>query len=108
MTVRQQGFSLPDVLCALLLFAVVITLLLDYHRGLQQGFEAQWQTRQIWRYALEQTEPESPPLPDGWQRHKKQIPCGDALCVHVTITSPQGRKGQLSKQIYRFPQFNQE
>lgn len=96
---QQRGFSLPEVLCALALFAVVITLLLNYHRGLQQGFEAQWQTQQLWRYALEQTEPDSLPLPAPWQMSKQQIGCGECLCIHVTITSPRGRTGQLSKQI---------
>lgn len=105
---KQRGFSLPETLCALALFALVILLLLNYHRVLQQGAEAQWQTRQLWRYALEQTEPESPLLPDGWLIQKQQIPCGDCLCVSVTITSPQGRFGQLSKRICPLPNSNQE
>lgn len=105
---RQRGFSLPETLCALVLFAAVIILLLNYHRGLQQGGEAQWQTRQLWRYALEQTEPESPALPDGWSIQKQQILCGDCLCISVAITSPQGRFGQLSKRICPFPKSNQE
>ncbi|MCS3430949.1 prepilin-type N-terminal cleavage/methylation domain-containing protein [Klebsiella sp. BIGb0407] len=105
---RQRGFSLPETLCALVLFAAVIILLLNYHRGLQQEAEAQWQTRQLWRYALEQTEPESPSLPDGWSVQKQQISCGDCLCISVTITSPQGRLGQLSKRIRPFPKSNQE
>lgn len=105
---RQRGFSLPEVLCALVLFATALILLLNYHRVLQQGSEAQWQTRQVWRYALEQTEPESLPLPDGWLIQKQQQPCEGCLCVSVMITSPQGRIGQLSKRICPFPKSNQE
>lgn len=103
MTARQRGFSLFEVLCTSLLFAVVVILLLNGYRGLQQSSEALWQTRQVWRYALEQTEPGSPPLPNGWLMEKQQIPCGGCLCVSVSITSPQGRRGQLSKQICPYP-----
>jgi len=100
---RQRGFSLLEVLCALSLFAMVIMLLLNYQRGLQQGFEAQWQTQQLWRYALEQTEPDSPSLPAPWQTSKQQIICGDCLCIIARITSPTGRTVQLSKRICPSP-----
>lgn len=104
----QRGFSLAETLYALALFAMVMVLLLNYQRGLQQGAEAQWQARLLWRYALEQTEPGSPPLPQGWLTEKQQSPCGDCLCVSVMITSPQGRVGQLSKRLCPFPHSNQE
>lgn len=108
MMARQRGFGLPEVLCALTLFALVIILLMNYFCELRQGAERQWQIRQVWRYALEQLEPESPALPEGWTIQKQQIPCGHCLCVSVTVTSPQGRSGQLSKKICSSSLFSQE
>ena len=104
----QRGFSLPEVLCALALFPMVILLLLNYHDMLQQGFETQWQTQQLWRYMLEQTDSESPSLPAPWQVSKQQTRCGECLCIHVTMIGPQGRTGQLSKRICLPPNLEQE
>ncbi|WP_249215925.1 prepilin-type N-terminal cleavage/methylation domain-containing protein [Citrobacter sp. JGM124] len=101
---KQRGFSLPEVLCALMLFMMVILLFLNYHHWLQQRFETQWQTQQLWRYTLEQTESGSPLLPPPWQTTRQQTSCGECLCIHVTITCPGGRTGQLSKLIC--PSFN--
>ncbi|SMG40707.1 prepilin-type N-terminal cleavage/methylation domain-containing protein [Cedecea sp. NFIX57] len=94
---RQGGFSLPEVLCALALFAIVMTALLGYHRVLQQGFTSQWQLRQLWRVAREQTEPEVRPLSDAWNVHQQQTSSLGCVSIDVTVTSPEGRIAQLSR-----------
>ena len=108
LTLRQRGSSLPEILFALALFSTVLTLLLNYHRVVQQGFEAQWQTRQAWRYALEQAERDPQALPEEWLADRQQWRCGSCLCISVRITSPQGRHGQIRKMHCLPPKSNQE
>ncbi|MCT4702781.1 prepilin-type N-terminal cleavage/methylation domain-containing protein [Enterobacteriaceae bacterium H20N1] len=94
---KQSGFSLPEVLCSLALFAVVMMALLGYHRVLQQGFQAQWQFRYLWRLAVEMSEPLVPdPLPE-WKVIRQQTSEAGCVSIAVTITSPAGRSGQLSR-----------
>lgn len=45
------GFSLPEVLFALLLMALSSSTLLHYHRALALGFSQQWYQREAWRVA---------------------------------------------------------
>jgi prepilin peptidase dependent protein C len=94
---KQRGFSLPEVLCSLALFAMVMAVLLGYHRVLQQGFQAQWQFRQLWRLAAEMSEPGAPePLP-AWKITRQQTTAAGCVSIAVNITSPMGRSGQLSR-----------
>lgn len=48
---KQRGFSLAEMLVALLLLAMSISALLQYQRALVQGFSQQWQQREAWRVA---------------------------------------------------------
>jgi len=95
----QRGFSLPEMLVALLLFSTLLTIQSGYHRGLRQGFEAQWQLRKLWRYTHEQCEEDSPSLAEQWRIMKQPIACGDCLCITIDVTSPQGHSARLSKRI---------
>jgi prepilin peptidase dependent protein C len=94
---REQGFSLPEVLCALALFAIVMMALLGYHRVLQQGFHAQWQFRQLWRLAVEMSEPQSPEPAAEWKVIREQTSEAGCVSIAVIITSPAGREGRLSR-----------
>lgn len=94
---RQGGFSLLEVLCALALFAVVMAALLGYHRVLQQSFTSQWQLRQLWRVAREQSEAEAPPLSGAWNVHQQQTSALGCVSIDVTVTNPAGRIAQLSR-----------
>lgn len=94
---KQSGFSLPEVLCSLALFAIVMMTLLGYHRVLQQGFHAQWQLRHLWRLAVEMGEPQAPdPLPE-WKVIRQQTSVAGCVSIAVNITSPAGRSGQLTR-----------
>ncbi|SUB15247.1 Tfp pilus assembly protein PilV [Pantoea agglomerans] len=51
---KRGGFSLPEVLFALLLMALSSSTLLHYHRALALGFSQQWYQREAWRVAEQQ------------------------------------------------------
>lgn len=91
---RQQGFSLPEVLFALLLFSLSLTVLLQYQQALTQGFALQWQQRQAWRYAAQRIEGHQV---DGWQT-QLQRQSGPAGCQLLTATASGtlGRTAQLT------------
>ncbi|MGB9098944.1 prepilin-type N-terminal cleavage/methylation domain-containing protein [Erwinia sp.] len=91
---NQRGFSLPETLVALLLFASSLTALLQYQLALAKGFQLQNQQRQAWRYALQRFEGYQPP---GWQTSIVQQ-LGPAGCPLLTtyVVSPLGRKAQLA------------
>ncbi|WP_202303346.1 prepilin-type N-terminal cleavage/methylation domain-containing protein [Dryocola clanedunensis] len=93
----ENGFSLPEVLCALALFAVIMTVLLSYNRVLLQGFQSQWQMHQLWRLAVELSEPGAPEPPAEWKVIRQQTTAAGCVSIAVNITSPSGRSGQLSQ-----------
>lgn len=94
---KQRGFSLPEVLFAAALFAIVMVALLGYHRALQQGFQAQWQFRQLWRLAIEMTEPQSQEPAAEWKVNRQQTTTAGCVSITANITSPAGRTGQMSR-----------
>ncbi|WP_237680755.1 prepilin-type N-terminal cleavage/methylation domain-containing protein [[Erwinia] mediterraneensis] len=49
----EQGFSLAETLFAILLLAMSISALLNYHRALSLGFSQQWYQQQAWRVAAQ-------------------------------------------------------
>lgn len=91
---RQQGFSLPETLVALLLFAISLTALLQYQLVLAKGFQLQAQQREAWRYAAQRFEGYQPPH---WQSSVRQH-SGPGGCPLFTasVASPLGRKAQLA------------
>ncbi len=97
MKTKQSGFSLPEVLCSLVLFAIVMLALSGYYRVLQQGFQTQWQFRQLWRLAVELSEPMAPDPPAGWNVITEQTSAAGCVSIAVNITSPMGRTGKLSR-----------
>ncbi|NIY48628.1 prepilin-type N-terminal cleavage/methylation domain-containing protein [Cedecea colo] len=94
---KQSGFSLPEVLCSLVLFAIVMVALPGYYRVLQQGFQAQWQFRQLWRLAVEMSEPQAPAPAPEWKVIRQQTSAAGCVSIAVNITSPAGRTGKLSR-----------
>ncbi len=60
---NQAGFSLTEVLLAMVLMVMVVTALGGYHRALASGFASASQWRQLWRCAWQQAQPTPPPLP---------------------------------------------
>lgn len=63
-TERSAGFSLPEVLIALLLLSLSVSALLRYQQAIAQSFNLQWQKTQMWNALWQRLQGE--PLP-GWQ-----------------------------------------
>ncbi|MDC6117767.1 prepilin-type N-terminal cleavage/methylation domain-containing protein [Serratia rubidaea] len=101
---RQQGFSLPEVLIAALLFSVSLLGLLQYHQVLLQGLQRQWQYRQAWSLAHQQLErlaagsDVDDVLASGWRRELQHGEV-DGVCrqLTVTITTPLRQQARLSR-----------
>ncbi|MDF3007207.1 MAG: prepilin-type N-terminal cleavage/methylation protein [Enterobacter kobei] len=89
---RQAGTSLPEVLLAMLLLVMVITALAGTHRALMTGFMYDSQ-RNAWQHI--QWYPVMPA--PGWQVKRMQTSTAGCVSISVTITSPVGRQGQMSR-----------
>lgn len=96
-TVKQSGFSLPEVLVAMMLLVMVVTALGGYHRALAGGFASWSQYRALWRHAWQQAQIAPPPLPPGWQVQKRQTSVERCVSISASIISPSGREGQITR-----------
>ncbi|MFS2225446.1 prepilin-type N-terminal cleavage/methylation domain-containing protein [Pantoea sp. B65] len=91
---RQRGFSLPEVILALLLFSLSLTALLHYQRVLTEGFARQWQQRQAWRYAAQRIEGH---VVDGWQTQLLvQSGPGGCQLLSAQASGPLGGEARLT------------
>lgn len=92
---QQQGFSLAETLVAMLLLAMTISTLLQYHRALALGFSQQWQQRQAWRVAGQALLGRDV---EGWQiqRQQQTIALGCVL-ESATVRGPQQRTASLAR-----------
>lgn len=94
---RARGFSLPEVLIALLLMMLVVTALSGYQRALYTGLNGWRESRQIGRYGRGQALAVPGPLPEGWRQHREQVTSSGGQCfiTTITLTSPRGRQGRF-------------
>ncbi|XIH01234.1 prepilin-type cleavage/methylation domain-containing protein [Pantoea sp. SGAir0418] len=92
---RQQGFSLAETLVAMLLLAMTISTLLQYHRALALGFSQQWQQRQAWQVAGQALLGRDTA---GWHIvHQPQSLPGGCVLDRVTVTGPHQRTASLAR-----------
>lgn len=92
---KQQGFSLAETLVAMLLLAMTISTLLQYHRALALGFSQQWQQRQAWRVAGQALLGRDV---EGWQiQHQQQTIALGCVLESVTVVGPQQRSASLAR-----------
>ncbi len=96
-TLKQQGFSLPEVILAMVLLVMIVTALGGFHRALAADFAIWNQYRALWRYAWLQAQPEAPILPPGWQVQRLQTTDAGCVSINVMIISPSGRQGQMTR-----------
>ncbi|WP_428943938.1 prepilin-type N-terminal cleavage/methylation domain-containing protein [Pantoea sp. FN060301] len=91
---RQGGFSLPETLVALLLFATGATAMMQYQLALGKGFQLQAEQREAWRQAWQRFEGE---LSSGWRGTLREEP-GPAGCKLLAsqATGPAGRSAVLT------------
>ncbi|WP_099707280.1 MULTISPECIES: prepilin-type N-terminal cleavage/methylation domain-containing protein [unclassified Erwinia] len=101
MSQLQRGFTLPEVLLALLLMTMTLCLLLRSQLMITQGFSWQWQQREQWQ-ALRQRlqgplaesgriELQRRPVAQGCQLYlatthwqQKEMRLKQLICTHVT------------------------
>ena len=94
---NQAGFSLTEVLLAMVLLVMIITALAGTQRALMSGFLHDSLYREVWRNAWQHIQwyPVAPPA--GWQVKRMQTSTAGCVSISVTITSPVGRQGQMSR-----------
>lgn len=95
--VKNRGFSLPEVLMAMLLMVSVTLALGGYYRGLALTNQQLSQYRQLWRYAWLQTQRQPPTLPEGWRSQRVETTTQSCVSIDVTITAPMGKQGHMTR-----------
>lgn len=93
----QRGFSLPEVMLALLLMVMVVTALSGYQRELMKGFAVKSQYQQLWRNAWQQTALRSFSPPENWQVSRMQTTSAGCVSISSKLISPLGRQGQMTR-----------
>ena len=94
---RENGFSMVEVLLAMMLLVVVVTALSGYHRVLAARFTSFNQYRQLWHNVWNQSLLEADALPDGWQVKRVQTTQSGCVSITVTLISPLGRRGEMTR-----------
>lgn len=94
---RERGFSMVEVLLAMMLLVMIVTALAGYHRALAARFVVFNQYRQLWHHAWNQTLLSTKSLPAGWQASRGQTTLAGCVSITVTLISPLGRRGELTR-----------
>lgn len=94
---RQKGFSMVETLMTMVLMVIVVTALSGYHRALVSRFMVLSQYRQLWHSAWEQSQLSAEVLPSGWQVNRGQTTQSGCVSITVTIISPLGRQGKMTR-----------
>lgn len=94
---RQRGFSLPEVMLAMVLMVMVVTALSGYQRVLLNSFILRHQSLQLWRYGWQQTQLRSISPPVNWQVNRMQTTQAGCVSINATLSSPLGRQGQMTR-----------
>lgn len=95
--VKERGFSLTEVLLAMVLLVMIVTALSGFQRAVATDFALWSQQRAVWRHAWLQSQQQAPSLPPGWQVHRVQTSESGCVSINAIIHSPSGRKGQMSR-----------
>jgi len=93
---KQKGFSMVEVLLAMMLL-VVVTTLSGYHRALAVRFATLNQYRQLWHNAWSLSQLSTFALPAGWQASRVQTTHARCVSITVTLISPLGRRGEMTR-----------
>ena len=82
---NQQGFSLPEVMLAMVLMVMIVTALSGFQRTLMNSLASRNQYQQLWRHGWQQTQLRAISPPANWQ------------VISVTLVSPGGREGEMTR-----------
>ena len=94
---KEKGFSMVEVLLAMMLLVTIVTALSGYHRALAARFTMFNQYRQLWHHAWNQTQLGTTVLPGGWQINRVQTIQSGCVSITVTLSSPLGRRGEMTR-----------
>ncbi|MEH0887241.1 prepilin-type N-terminal cleavage/methylation domain-containing protein [Enterobacter sp. UNJFSC 003] len=94
---RENGFSLVEVLLAMMLLVVIVTALSGYHRALAVRFSMLNQYRELWHSVWNQAQLKASTLPPGWQVNRVQTMQSGCVSITVTLISPLGRRGEITR-----------
>ncbi len=94
---RKRGFSLPEVMLAMVLMIMIVTALSGYQRVLMNSFIIRNQYQQLWRHAWQQTQLYPFSSPVNWQVNRMQTTRAGCVSINVIISSPLGRQGQMTR-----------
>lgn len=91
----QKGFSLPETLVALLLFAICVTGLMHYQLAQARSFQMQIQQREAWRAVQQRLDGYQP---EGWQTEiNAQLFVPGCQLVHAKVTGSLKRQASLTR-----------
>lgn len=93
----QRGFSLPEVMLAMVLMIMIVTALSGYQRVLMNSFIIRNQHQQLWRHAWQQSQLYQFSSPVNWQVNRMQTTRAGCVSINVIISSPLGRQGQMTR-----------
>ena len=78
---NQQGFSLPEVMLAMVLMVMIVTALSGFQRTLMNSLASRNQYQQLWWHGWQQTQLRAISPPANWQDNPN-------TCLLYTSPSP--------------------
>lgn len=81
---NQQGFSLPEVMLAMVLMVMIVTALSGFQRTLMNSLASRNQYQQLWRHGWQQTQLRAISPPANWQVNRMQTSQAD----HLAFSAP--------------------
>lgn len=93
---NQQGFSLPEVMVAMVLMVMIVTALSGIQRTLMNSLASRNQYQQLWRHGWQQTQLRAiSPLPTG---RSTNADIAGGMCQHQRYASfTRGREGEMTR-----------
>ena len=93
----RTGAMHPFTALVICVLVVVVTALSGYHRALAARFTVFNQYRQLWHHAWNQSQLSTNVLPAGWQASRGQTTLAGCVSITVTLISPLGRRGEITR-----------
>lgn len=93
---NQQGFSLPEVMLAMVLMVMIVTALSGFQRTLMNSLASRNQYQQLWRHGWQQTQLRAISPPANWQVNRMQTSQADVSASALRCFT-RGREGEMTR-----------